>query len=72
MLKSLFGEDFYDVDFDGKNPYEEINEVMSQLVLTSRGVAHTLRIAMGQRATRDSKYLTEREKKILKRLIVFK
>lgn len=60
------------MDFDGRNPYEEINELMLNLLTASRGLVNMLRIVCGIKLNKDSKYMTDREKKCLKRLINFK
>lgn len=58
VLKSLFGQGYYDVDFDGRNPYEEINELMTELINTSRGYMNMLRVIFGIKLTKDSKIMT--------------
>ena len=59
VVKSLFGEDFYNLDFNGKTPYEEVNELMSTLILTSRKLPNIVRTILGFKATRHSKLLTK-------------
>lgn len=72
MVKSLFGEEFFNIRINGKNPYEEIHEILYTILDETFSLGNLLRISFNTFATKDSWFLTLSQKKLLTRIINFK
>ena len=73
VVKSLFGEEFFDIRINGKNPYEEIHEILYTILDESFSLTNLLRYSFQHSvATKDSWFLTATQKKLLARIISFK
>ena len=72
VIRSLFGEDFFEVRFGGNNPFEEIQEILEEMVNETRKVHHILRMVVFGKVSSESRFLTKGQEKLRVRLLGFK
>ena len=72
VVRSLFGDEFFNVKFGSRNPYEEIQELMGDLINETRSPLHLVRLLTFGKVKSTSSFLLPSQKKVLNRLLTFK
>ena len=72
VVKTLFGENFFQLKFGNNNPYEEIMGLSSDLFAHTRNWQYALRTTIFGRVQSGSRFLSASQKKVLARLMTFK
>ena len=72
VVVSLFGEEYFKIKFGENNPYQEIHEILTCMMIETLSPGNILRIIFKKRATKDSWFLTASQKRLINKLLNFK